>query len=84
LALGIFEPGQFESVLADAKIFEGEAVLQAKWMTEVSALLSKAGLTIPENATPSYGGRTGAHTPHLQPLLSEMTEVYAIDPTADW
>ena len=84
LALGIFEPGNAEDVLKEAKIFEGEAALQTKWMTEVTALLHKAGLTIPENADPVYGGRSGNHTPHLQPLLDEMTEVYSIDPSADW
>lgn len=84
LALGIFEPGEHESTLIEAGIFAGEASLQEKWMEEVTALLNKAGLSIPTNASPSYGGRKGQHTPHLQPLLDEMTEVYSIDPTADW
>ena len=84
LALGIFEPGQHETVLAEANIFAGEAALQEKWTAEITALITKAGLTIPNDATPFYGGRTGTHTPHLQPLLDEMTEVYSIDPSADW
>ncbi len=84
LALGIFEPGDSEDVLKEASIFEGEAVLEAKWLEEVTALLNKAGLTIPAGVTAEYGGRKGKHTAHLQPLLDEMTEVYSIDPTADW
>ncbi|MFT5512005.1 MAG: ring-1,2-phenylacetyl-CoA epoxidase subunit PaaC [Bacteroidia bacterium] len=84
LALGIFEPGKNEDILIEAKIFNGEAELQSRWMEEVTSLLTKAGLTIPENSTPVYGGRQGQHTTHLQPLLDEMTEVYTIDPTADW
>ncbi len=84
LALGIFEEGKYESVLKDAGIFAGEKELQEKWLTEVTALLAAAGLQIPENATPTNGGRYGQHTEHLQPLLDEMTEVYSIDPTADW
>jgi ring-1,2-phenylacetyl-CoA epoxidase subunit PaaC len=31
-----------------------------------------------------YGGRYGYHTEYLQPLLDEMTEVYRLDPTAEW
>jgi len=34
--------------------------------------------------TPIYGGRIGKHTEHLQPLLDEMSEVFRIDPTAEW
>lgn len=86
MALGIFEPGPHEATLKEAGIFEGEAVLQEKWLELVKPLLEKANLQIPDEITwaPDYGGRTGKHTEHLQPLLDEMTEVYSIDPTADW
>ncbi|MDX5321684.1 MAG: phenylacetate-CoA oxygenase subunit PaaI, partial [Bacteroidota bacterium] len=45
-----------------------------------------AGLTIPDNTSwkPVLGGRTGKHTEHLQPLLEEMTEVFRVDPGAEW
>lgn len=86
LALGIFEPGPFEDILKSAGIFEGEAVLQQNWLDAVIPLLEKAGLNVPEqsNWAPVYGGRFGQHTEYLQPLLDEMTEVYSIDPSADW
>ena len=84
LALGIFEEGPHETTLKDAGIFEGEAALKASWMEQVTKLLDKASLTIPSDTEASLGGRYGTHTEHLQPLLSEMTEVYSIDPTADW
>jgi ring-1,2-phenylacetyl-CoA epoxidase subunit PaaC len=41
-------------------------------------------LTVDWNAEPVYGGRCGYHTEHLQPLLTEMSEVFAEDPTAEW
>jgi len=86
LALGIFEPGSHEDILAAEGIFEGEKVLQEKWLQSVSPILEKAGLQIPSisSVTPSYGGRFGRHTPHLQPMLEEMTEVFRIDPSAEW
>ncbi|HAY89023.1 MAG TPA: phenylacetate-CoA oxygenase subunit PaaI, partial [Bacteroidetes bacterium] len=63
-----------------------EAALQEKWIAMVTPLLEKSNLIIPSPASwkPIYGGRKGEHTEHLQPLLKEMTEVYTIDPSADW
>ncbi|HVZ41724.1 MAG TPA: 1,2-phenylacetyl-CoA epoxidase subunit PaaC [Candidatus Kapabacteria bacterium] len=86
LALGIFEPSQYEAELAAAGIFAGEAALQEKWAAAVAPILERSNLRIPSVADPSpaYGGRRGYHTEHLQPMLTEMTEVFRIDPTASW
>lgn len=86
LALGIFEPGDYEQELQEVNIFAGEAALQEAWLNKITPIVEKAGLTLPDvkSSTPAYGGRKGFHTPHLQPMLDEMTEVYRIDPTADW
>jgi len=86
MALGIFEPSEFETELLEANIFAGERALQDQWYAKVSAVVNAAGLKIPaiEDVTPAYGGRKGYHTEHLQPLLDEMTEVFRIDPGADW
>jgi ring-1,2-phenylacetyl-CoA epoxidase subunit PaaC len=86
LALGIFEPGDFEPELIEVGIFAGEAALQAKWLEKITPLVQAAGLTLPDinSVTPVYGGRKGYHTEHLQPLLDEMTEVFRIDPAAEW
>ncbi|MBR9861205.1 phenylacetate-CoA oxygenase subunit PaaC [bacterium] len=85
-ALGIFEQGEGETVLQEEKIFEGEASLQEKWLNAITPILEEAGLSIPDKSTwePKNGGRKGYHTDYLQPLLDEMSEVYSIDPTADW
>jgi ring-1,2-phenylacetyl-CoA epoxidase subunit PaaC len=34
--------------------------------------------------SPVTGGRNGQHSEHLQPLLTEMSEVFRMDPTAEW
>ncbi len=49
-------------------------------------LLTQANLELParDQWNPSFGGRKGQHTPYLQPLLDEMTEVFRIDPNAEW
>lgn len=86
LALGIFEPSEFEDVLSGSGIFAGEKVLREMWLERIDRVLTKANLQLPDinSATPSYGGRKGVHTEYLKPLLDEMSEVYSIDPNAEW
>lgn len=85
-ALGMFEEGDFENELAAAKVFKGELALKKRWIEAITPILTKATLTIPTENTwePKLGGRKGYHTEHLQPLVEEMSEVFKIDPTAEW
>jgi ring-1,2-phenylacetyl-CoA epoxidase subunit PaaC len=85
-ALGMFEEGPFEQVLADEGIFKGEQALKEVWLDSVQTILSKTRLQLPDYAllTPANGGRYGKHTEFLQPLLDEMSEVFKIDPSAEW
>ena len=84
LALGLFEPSPYDSTLSMSGVFPGEEAVQQAWLAFVTETLDKATLTIPKDVAPVYGGRKGHHTEHLQPLLEEMTEVYRIDPSAEW
>ncbi len=86
LALGIFEPSPYETDLQKENIFEGETALKDRWLETISPIIGKASLKLPPHNewTPAFGGRTGNHTLHLQPMLDEMTEVYKIDPSAEW
>ena len=85
-ALGIFEPSPFEKELIRSGIFAGEKELESRWKNKVEEVIGKTQLQLPawENLVPQMGGRQGKHTPHLQPLLDEMGEVFRIDPTAEW
>jgi len=85
-ALGIFEKSPFEEVLIAEKIFDGEDVLKKKWIERIEEVLTKTDL-IPSDikqTTPALGGRVGLHTEFLQPLLDEMSEVFRLDPSAEW
>lgn len=85
MALGMFESSDYEKELIEANIFGGEDELKAKWYETVSEKLMAFGYTIPSlDSEASNGGRKGQHTEYLQPLLGEMTEVFSIDPAADW
>lgn len=86
LALGIFEPSDEEEILSQSNIFPGEKILMEEWLKKIESVLDKANLNIPDvnSQSASYGGRKGFHTEYLKPLLDEMTEVYSIDPGAEW
>ncbi len=86
LALGIFEPSGYEAELASGAIFAGEEALRERWLGAIAPTLEAASLRLPDlaSATPAYGGRKGYHTEFLAPLLEEMTEVFRIDPSAEW
>ncbi|HEY0609129.1 MAG TPA: Phenylacetic acid catabolic protein, partial [Chitinophaga sp.] len=60
--------------------------LYERWLNTIYPVLVKASLNMPDPARvrPQYGGRYGEHTPHLQPLLQEMGEVFRLDPSARW
>lgn len=85
-ALGLFEAGGYEKELAEAGIFQGEEELKQRWLEAVTPVLNKAGLHIPDESSwaPKNGGRKGFHTEHLEPLVEEMSEVFRVDPGADW
>ena len=85
-ALGIFEPSPFEQDLVQDKVFEGESSLRERWIQEISKVIETTALQLPDlkHIKPEFGGRKGVHTAHLQPLLEEMSEVFKLDPTAEW
>jgi ring-1,2-phenylacetyl-CoA epoxidase subunit PaaC len=86
LALGVFEPGPFESELMDMAVFVGEEVLKDSWLGTIEPILSKSGFKMPDpgKITPAFGGRQGHHTGDLEPLLKEMREVIDSDPGTEW
>jgi ring-1,2-phenylacetyl-CoA epoxidase subunit PaaC len=85
-ALGMFEESPYEKELISDKIFGGEQALNVRWMKKVEEVIAQTSLQLPDWKTlqPVYGGRAGKHSEYLQPLLDEMSEVFKIDPTAEW
>lgn len=85
-ALGMFEASPYEDALLSDKVFDGEQVLMNAWKKEVEKLISATQLHLPDwkLIAPVAGGRVGKHSPHLQPLLDEMSEVFRSDPAAEW
>jgi len=59
--------------------------LRKEWLKIIKPVLDAAEIKLPkEKVEPVYGGRKGFHTEYLPPLLDEMTEVYRLEPDAEW
>jgi ring-1,2-phenylacetyl-CoA epoxidase subunit PaaC len=85
-ALGIFEEIKGEETLVEQGIIPAEITIKQDWIDSVGKFLSAQGLTVPalETVTPVLGGRYGYHSTYLQPMITEMTEVFRTDPEAIW
>jgi ring-1,2-phenylacetyl-CoA epoxidase subunit PaaC len=85
-ALGIFEESPYEKEIIEAGIFAGEKKLKQLWAAKVEETISQTSLHLPDwkIIKPILGGRISKHSEHLQPLLDEMSEVFRIDPGAEW
>lgn len=83
-ALGLFEPTDADETLVQAGILPHEHELRRQWESAVAPVLANAGLAVPANPQPVFGGRRGRHYPALAELLNAMQLVYDIDPQAKW
>lgn len=85
-ALGMFEETSEEASIMATSIFQGERQLRSFWEERIREQLKKANLAFPEvdEKEVHYGGRTGYHTHHLQPLLEEMSQVYKLEGGVEW
>jgi ring-1,2-phenylacetyl-CoA epoxidase subunit PaaC len=86
MAYGLFEPTIHTPVLVSAGIQPDERLLQERWLELIEPVIDQAGLHMPTITDPTayYGGRSGYHSDYLEPMLTEMTEVFRIDPLAKW
>lgn len=86
MAFGLFEPTAYSTELASEGIQPLESVLEAEWVKQVTELAHLSNLSVPviPDKTIHYGGRKGVHTAHLDGMLKEMDEVFAIDTAAIW
>lgn len=84
-ALGMFEKSKYEDVIIDEKFFQGEDILKNQWFDSITPILKKTKLTIPDFNAVIGGSRYGKHSIHLEPLITEMTEVISSESNEiDW
>jgi ring-1,2-phenylacetyl-CoA epoxidase subunit PaaC len=83
-ALGLFEPTEADEPLTQANISPREEQLRREWESAVAPVFDDAGLTVPANMEPVYGGRVGKHPESLSGLLADLRSAYKNDPPAGW
>jgi ring-1,2-phenylacetyl-CoA epoxidase subunit PaaC len=85
-ALGIFEESPYEKEIIAEGVFDGEMELKKRWLAKIENVIVQTQLHLPDLKIkpPVFGGRIGQHTEHLKLLLDEMSEVFKIDPGAEW
>lgn len=85
LALGLFEPAADEAAALDAGVVtEPSTALCRRWQERVDALCRCGGLDLAWPDAAGLGGRGGRRSDDFAELHTEMTKVYALDPTARW
>ena len=86
ISLGIFENYEGEKELIKKNVYSGENILKDIFIKTVNEKCKTFNLEIPKiNSIEKYiGGRKTFHTEYLNPLLNEMTEVFNIEPNAEW
>lgn len=83
-ALGVFEPTEWDEILAAEGVLPREAALCETWRIDIEPILEEGNLSVPADASPAYGGRRGRHPETLGSLLVDMQKVYRLDPNAEW
>ncbi|MGO0062942.1 1,2-phenylacetyl-CoA epoxidase subunit PaaC [Brevibacillus fluminis] len=62
-----------------------EATLRKGWLAQAAAAFAQIGIAAPgEPGVPQQNGRGGEHTADLAQALQTLSEVYRIDPVANW
>jgi ring-1,2-phenylacetyl-CoA epoxidase subunit PaaC len=74
----------YEKVLAEENIIPDIVLLKDSWIEKVSAVLSEATLTIPENVFMQTGGKNGIHSEKLGYILAELQYLQRVYPGAEW
>jgi ring-1,2-phenylacetyl-CoA epoxidase subunit PaaC len=80
----LFMADRTDESLARAGLAPDLAALEPKWRAQVTDVVTRATLAIPEAGYMQRGGRQGRHTEHLGRMLSEMQIVARSHPGAQW
>ncbi len=82
---GLFSLGKMEEQIVISRLSISTEDMRSKWFVTVGGKLENYNVTMPKNLEPiELDGRKGQHTPALKSALDTLSEVYRLDPTANW
>lgn len=76
--------GGQEHLFEETGIVPGASTLSMSFWQEIDAFMSGLGLQRPSGPVNRLNGRQGQHTPALQEALQVWSEVYRLEPGAQW
>lgn len=83
---GLFDLGPHGGEIVKFGLIEGEELLLQRWTQRAKEALEKNGIAAwpgkPQKG--DLNGRAGQHTDDLKSALAELSEVYRLDPAANW
>jgi ring-1,2-phenylacetyl-CoA epoxidase subunit PaaC len=79
-----FKMSSYESALLEEKYSLDVSLLATEWNQRVSAVLTEAGLKIPEKEVMLFGGKEGRHTEHMGYILTELQYMQRTYPQMNW
>lgn len=80
----LFEMNEVDEVLVKEGIAMDLSALKPLWLKEITELLDKANVQIPEGVYMQKGSRKGIHSEHLGYILAEMQSLPRMHPNAKW
>ncbi|WP_209312392.1 1,2-phenylacetyl-CoA epoxidase subunit PaaC [Streptomyces lonarensis] len=80
----LFEEDELSRTLVATGAVPSVAALHDDWAAAVTAVLDRAGLTVPALGPQPRGGRDGLHTEDFAPLLAELQSVHRQYPGGSW
>lgn len=83
-ALGMFEAGPSDGLLASSGVLPQEATLLDAWNAAVRPIFAEVSIQLPNGRTQTAYSRYGKQPEALTQMLDDMQKVYRLDPTAQW
>lgn len=80
----VFEADEIDLAMAEAGIGVDPASLKDAWLAEVTAVIERATLTLPETDWQPDGGKRGHHSEHLGFILADLQFLQRTYPGAQW
>lgn len=80
----LFLADDVDRAMAAQRIGIDPSTLEGRWREQVTDVMGRAGLRVPEVRWMQRGGREGRHTEHLGHLLAEMQVLQRQHPGASW
>lgn len=83
-SMELFEATEVEKEAASSQVGPDLSALKTSYLKQTKSVFDEATLSIPENAVPQYGGKSGKHTEHMGYILADFQYMQRAYPQMKW